>query len=176
MPVRSGPHAGRRRTRRDRFTMSTRIACSPRTRPPNACLAHCGTKFSSADRCTSMRRNNPTGDPWRSPSWRTTNALELVLRSAPCRGSGPLLSAIVGTRSRISCFRHGCGLRDAGAIAPFARGLDPAPHHVCARRGFDLRGAARISVNASSIDDICKAEFAMGSPTSHEWDARLLHS
>jgi len=77
--------------------------------------------------------------------------------------------------SRISCFRHGCGLRDRcpachGAIAPFAQ-TDLIPHYVCARCGFDLRGVAKISVEASarrlerSIDDICKAEIAKGSPT-----------
>ena len=54
------------------------------------------------------------------------------------------------------------------------------PHYVCARCGFDLRGAARISVEAAarrlerSIDDICKAEIAKGSPTIHEWVPRLL--
>ncbi len=85
--------------------------------------------------------------------------------------------------SRISCFRHGCGLRDRcptchGAIAPFAQ-TDLIPHYVCARCGFDLRCAAKISVEAAarrlerSIDDICKAEIAKGSPTIHEWVARL---
>ncbi len=86
--------------------------------------------------------------------------------------------------SRISCFRHGCGLRDRcpgchGAIASFAQ-TDLIPHYVCARCAFDLRGAARISVVAAarrlerSIDDICKAEIAKGSPTIHEWVARVL--
>lgn len=86
--------------------------------------------------------------------------------------------------SRISCFRHGCGLRDRcpacrGGIAPFAQ-MELIPHYVCARCGFDLRGAARISVEAAarrlerSIDDICKAEIAKRSPTIHEWVARLL--
>jgi len=76
------------------------------------------------------------------------------------------------------------GLRDRcpachGAIAPFAQ-TDLIPHYVCARCGFDLRGVAKISVEASarrlerSIDDICKAEIAKGSPTIHEWVARLL--
>ena len=86
--------------------------------------------------------------------------------------------------SRISCFRHGCGLRDRcpacrGGIAPFAQ-TDLIPQYVCARCGFDLRGAAKISVEAAarrlerSIDDICKAEIAKRSPTIHEWVARLL--
>jgi len=54
------------------------------------------------------------------------------------------------------------------------------PHYVCARCGFDLRGAARISVLAAarrlerSIDDICKAEIAKSSSAIHEWVARLL--
>jgi len=86
--------------------------------------------------------------------------------------------------SRISCFGHGCGLRDRcpacrGGIAPFAQ-KELIPHYVCARCGFDLRGAAKISVEAAarrlerSIDDICKAEIAKRSPTIHEWVARLL--
>ena len=86
--------------------------------------------------------------------------------------------------SRISCFRHGCGLRDRcpacrGGIAPFAQ-KELIPHYVCARCGFDLRGAVKISVEAAarrlerSIDDICKAEIAKGSPAIHEWVARLL--
>ena len=87
--------------------------------------------------------------------------------------------------SRISCFRHCCGLRDRcpachGGIAPFAQ-TDLIPHYVCARCGFDLRGAARISVEAAarrlerSIDDLCKAEIAKGSSAIHQWVARLLH-
>ena len=86
--------------------------------------------------------------------------------------------------SRVSCFRHGCGLRDRcpacrGGMAPFAQ-TDLIPHYVCARCGFDLRGAARISVEAAarrlerSIDDFCKAEIAKRSPAIHEWVARLL--
>jgi len=86
--------------------------------------------------------------------------------------------------SRISCFRHGCGLRDRcpacrGGIAPFAQ-MDLIPHYVCVRCGFDLRAAAKISVEATarrlerSIDDICKAEIAKSSSAIHEWVARLL--
>ena len=56
--------------------------------------------------------------------------------------------------SRISCFRHGCGLRDRcpacrGGIAPFAH-TDLIPQHVCVRCGFDLRGAAKVSVEAAA--------------------------
>jgi len=66
-----------------------------------------------------------------------------------------------------------------GAIAPFAQ-TDLIPHYVCVRCGFDLRDAAKRSVEAAerrlerSIDDICKAEIAKGSPTIHEWVAGLL--
>lgn len=88
--------------------------------------------------------------------------------------------------SRISCFRHGCGLRDRcpacrGGIAPFAQ-TDLIPHQVCARCGFDLRGAAMIFVEAAarrlerSIDDICKAEIAKSSSAIHEWVALLLRA
>ncbi|UGX89677.1 TniQ family protein (plasmid) [Bradyrhizobium barranii subsp. barranii] len=86
--------------------------------------------------------------------------------------------------SRISCFRHGCGLRDRcpacrSGIAPFAQ-TDLIPQYVCVRCGFDLRGGAKKSVEAAarrlerSIDDICKAEIAKSSSAIHEWVARLL--
>lgn len=88
--------------------------------------------------------------------------------------------------SRISCFVHGCGLRDRcpacrGGMAPSAQaGL--IPQYVCVRCGFDLRGGAKRSVTAAarrlerSIDDICKAEIAKSSSTIHEWVARLLRA
>ncbi len=86
--------------------------------------------------------------------------------------------------SRISCFTHRCGLRDRcpacrAGIVPFAQ-TELVPQYVCVRCGFDLRGVAKISVGLAarrlerSIDDICKAEIAKGSPTIHEWVARLL--
>ncbi|TAI59647.1 hypothetical protein CWO89_45150, partial [Bradyrhizobium sp. Leo170] len=86
--------------------------------------------------------------------------------------------------SRISCFRHGCGLRDRcpacrSGIAPFAQ-TELIPQYVCVRCGFDLRRGAKISVEAAaqrlerSIDDICKAEIAKSSSAIHEWVARLL--
>ena len=108
-----------------------------------------------------------------------------ILRLVSCRGSGPLTFGGRGeSASRISCFRHGRGLRDRcpacrGGIAPFAQ-KELIPHYVCARCGFDLRGTVKISVEAAarrlerSIDDICKAEIAKGSPAIHEWVARLL--
>ncbi|MEY9643995.1 Zn ribbon nucleic-acid-binding protein [Bradyrhizobium elkanii] len=54
--------------------------------------------------------------------------------------------------SRISCFTHSCGLRDRcpacrAGIAPFAQ-TELVPQYVCVRCGFDLRGAAKISVEA----------------------------
>lgn len=85
--------------------------------------------------------------------------------------------------SRISCFRHGCGLRDRcpacrGGLAPYAQ-TDVIPHHVCAHCGFDLRGAARISVEAGarrlerSVDDFCQAEIARRPLATSGWVARL---
>ena len=72
--------------------------------------------------------------------------------------------------SRVSCFRHGCGLRDRcpacrGGLAPFAQ-ADLAPQHIGARCGFDLRAAARISVAATarrlerSINDFSVVQIA----------------
>lgn len=86
--------------------------------------------------------------------------------------------------SRISCFQHGCGLRDRcpacrAGIAPFAQ-RELVPQHVCAHCDFDLRGAARIAVEAAarrlerSIDEICKAEIAKSSPAIRGWVACLL--
>ncbi len=85
--------------------------------------------------------------------------------------------------ARVSCFRHGCGLRDRcpacyGGLAPFAQ-ADLAPQHLCAHCGIDLRGAARISVAAAarrlerSIDDFGKAQIAKKSAAIHAWVARL---
>jgi hypothetical protein len=53
------------------------------------------------------------------------------------------------------------------------------PHHVCAHCGFDLRGAARISVEAAarrlerSVDDFCQAEIARKPLAASGWVARL---
>lgn len=85
--------------------------------------------------------------------------------------------------SRISCFRHGCGLRDRcpacrGGIAHFTQ-KDLISQHVCARCNFDLRDSAKIPVEAAarrlerSIDDICNAELAKSSSAIYEWVARL---
>lgn len=86
--------------------------------------------------------------------------------------------------SRISCFRHGCGLRDRcpvcrGALAPFAQ-MDLVPHHVCTFCGFDLRDAARVSVTVAArrleraIDDLCSAGPADGSPRNEALVVSLL--
>ena len=88
--------------------------------------------------------------------------------------------------SRISCFTRGCGLRDRcpvcrGGIAPFAQ-AEVTPQCVCVFCGFDLRCAAKISVKAAarrldrSLDDLCKAEMARGSPILHERVARVLRA
>lgn len=85
--------------------------------------------------------------------------------------------------SRVSCFRHGCGLRDRcpacrGGLAPFAQ-ADLAPQHLCAHCDFDLRGAARVSVTAAarrlerSIDDFIQALIAKRSPAIPAWVERL---
>lgn len=87
--------------------------------------------------------------------------------------------------SRISCFRHGCGLRDRcpgchGALAPFAQ-TDLVPQHVCAHCGFDLRDAARVPVAVAarrleqSIDDVWKVKAPEASSRIEVLVARLLH-
>lgn len=87
--------------------------------------------------------------------------------------------------SRISCFRHGCGLRDRcpachGAVAPFAQ-TDLAPQHVCAHCGFDLRDAARVPVTVAarrlerSIDDVWKVKAPDASSWIEALVVRLLH-
>ncbi|MER8836558.1 hypothetical protein [Mesorhizobium sp. M0909] len=88
--------------------------------------------------------------------------------------------------SRVSCFVHGCGLRDrcpachAGIVAPDQ--ADLIPQHFCARCGFDLRRAPKVSVKTAarrlerSIDDICKVEMAKGSTTIGDLTSRLLRA
>ena len=54
--------------------------------------------------------------------------------------------------SRVSCFAHGCGLRDRcpachAGVATFDQG-ELVPQHFCARCGFDLRAAPKASVKA----------------------------
>lgn len=87
--------------------------------------------------------------------------------------------------SRISCFRHGCGLRDRcpacrSALAPFAQ-TDLIPQHVCAHCGFDLRDVARVPVAVAarrlerSIDNVWKAKAPEASSRIEALVARLLH-
>lgn len=86
--------------------------------------------------------------------------------------------------SRISCFVHGCGLRDRcpacrSGIASFDQ-VELVPQHFCARCGFDLRTASKVFVKAAArwleraIADICRVEMAKGSKTIGELTSRLL--
>ncbi|WP_312887747.1 TniQ family protein [Mesorhizobium caraganae] len=86
--------------------------------------------------------------------------------------------------SRISCFLHGCGLRDRcpacrSGIASFDQ-TELMPQQFCARCAFDLRRASKVFVKTSarrlerSIDDICKVEMAKGATTIGELISRLL--
>jgi len=88
--------------------------------------------------------------------------------------------------SRISCFRHGCGLRDRcpacrGGVAPFAQ-TELVAQHVCVHCGFDLRDAARVSVTVAArrleraIDDLCSAGPADGSSRIEALVASLLRA
>jgi hypothetical protein len=104
---------------------------------------------------------------------------------APCLADdrAPYFRRCWRLASWVSCFRHGCGLRDRcpvcrAGLAPFAQ-ADLAPQHICSHCGFDLRDATRISVTAAarrlerSIDDFSKARIAKGWPAIHAWVARL---
>lgn len=75
--------------------------------------------------------------------------------------------------SRVSCFVHGCGLRDRcpacrAGIATFDQS-ELVPQYFCARCGFDLRAAPKASIKASvrrlerAIGDICRVEATRGS-------------
>lgn len=88
--------------------------------------------------------------------------------------------------SRVSCFAHGCGLRDRcpachAGIAAFDQG-DLIPQHCCARCGFDLRVAPKASVKAAArrleraIADICRVESARGSPKTNDAVSRVLRT
>lgn len=72
--------------------------------------------------------------------------------------------------SRVSCFAHGCGLRDRcpacrNSISSY-RQEDLVPQHFCASCGYDLRAAPRVSVKSDArrlervIGDILKVEAA----------------
>ncbi|MGO4562733.1 TniQ family protein [Rhizobiales bacterium 3FA27D7] len=88
--------------------------------------------------------------------------------------------------SRISCFVHGCGLRDRcpacrSGIASFDLG-ELVPQHFCVRCGFDLRNAVKASVKASAqrleraIADMWRVESAKGSPATRDLIPRLLRA
>lgn len=88
--------------------------------------------------------------------------------------------------SRISCFVHGCGLRDRcpacrHGIATFDQ-VDLVPQHFCARCGFDLRGATKVPIKTAArrleraIDDICRVEAVKGSPATRDLVPRLLRA
>lgn len=89
--------------------------------------------------------------------------------------------------SRVSCFTHGCGLRDRcpacrAPIATFDQD-ELAEQNLCARCGFDLRAASKASVKASArrleraIADICRVASATGSAaTSDDIVSRVLRA
>lgn len=88
--------------------------------------------------------------------------------------------------SRVSCFAHGCGLRDRcpachAGVAAFDQGV-LVPQHFCARCGFDLRDATKASVHAAArrleraIADICRVESAKGSVKTSDAVSRVLRT
>lgn len=86
--------------------------------------------------------------------------------------------------SRVSCFVHGCGLRDrcpachAGVAAFDQSGL--VPQHFCTRCGFDLRAPPKASVKVAArrleraIADICRVELAKGLAKASDAVSRVL--
>ncbi len=88
--------------------------------------------------------------------------------------------------SRVSCFVHGCGLRDRcpscrSGIASFNKdGL--VPQYFCARCCFDLRSAPRANIKAAArrleraIQDICRVELAKRSASVGDLISRLLRA
>lgn len=86
--------------------------------------------------------------------------------------------------SRVSCFAHGCGLRDRCPACHAGVGTfdlaDLVPQHFCARCGFDLRAAPKVSVKASArrleraIADICRVEAVTGSARTSAVVSRVL--
>lgn len=86
---------------------------------------------------------------------------------------------------RISCWEHGCGLRDrcprcGDGIAAFAQ-RDLIAQHFCCRCGHDLRIAPRIKLLAATrrkakvIDDLCRFEAARGFAAKSSLTRRLIH-
>jgi hypothetical protein len=88
--------------------------------------------------------------------------------------------------SRVSCFAHGCGLRDRcpacrRGIAAFDQ-IDLLAQHFCVGCGFDLRQAPKASVKVSArrlertIDDIVRLESAKGLLSNSDLISRLLRA
>lgn len=87
--------------------------------------------------------------------------------------------------TRISCWEHGCGLRDrcpgcGDGIAAFAQ-RDLIAQHFCSRCGHDLRIAPRVRLLAATrrkakvIDDLCRFEAARGFAAKSSLTERLIH-
>lgn len=87
--------------------------------------------------------------------------------------------------TRISCWEHGCGLRDrcpgcGDAIAAFAQ-RDLIAQHFCKQCGDDLRIARRVRLLAATrrkakvIDDLCRFEAARGFAASSSLTRRLIY-
>jgi hypothetical protein len=87
--------------------------------------------------------------------------------------------------TRISCWAHGCALRDrcpgcGGGIAAFSQ-RDLIAQHFCKHCGHDLRIAARVKLLAATrrkarlIDDLCRFEAARGFTATSSLTQRLLH-
>ncbi|MBX3584614.1 MAG: TniQ family protein [Rhizobiaceae bacterium] len=88
--------------------------------------------------------------------------------------------------SRVSCFAHGCGLRDRcpachAGVATFDQG-ELVPQHFCAWCRFDLRAVPKASVKAAArrleraIVDICRVESAKGSAKVSDAVSRVLRT
>ncbi|MCO5066945.1 MAG: TniQ family protein [Rhizobiaceae bacterium] len=88
--------------------------------------------------------------------------------------------------SRVSCFEHGCSLRDRcpacrAGIAAFDQG-ELVPQHFCAHCGFDLRAAPKASVRPAArrleraIADICRVESVKGSAKTSDAVSRVLRT
>jgi Zn ribbon nucleic-acid-binding protein len=86
--------------------------------------------------------------------------------------------------SRVSCFAHGCGLRDRcpachAGVAAFDQS-ELVPQHLCMRCGFDLRAAPKASVKAAArrleraIADVCRVEAAKCSAKTRDAVSRVL--
>ncbi|MGE0281004.1 MAG: TniQ family protein [Rhizobiaceae bacterium] len=85
--------------------------------------------------------------------------------------------------SRVSCFVHGCGLRDRcpacrAGVAAFDQG-ELLPQHICVRCGFDLRAAPKAKVKAAArqleraIADICRVEAIKSSAKTNDAVTRV---